>query len=631
MLFQHQWETLRAVCETIVPGAGPELPAQLVELLSTSENPGDLAQFRQALTLLSISGAGLLLHGYARPFADLERSDREAVLRSWATHRIPVLRQAFQAFKRLSGFLYCASPGSPLWNALGYPGQDGRPPAAPALQIGPVPEERELQADAVVVGSGAGGGVAAAALAARGLSVVVLEKGGYFPEAELGPGEARGMESLYLDRGMTATADLSVAILAGSAVGGGTLVNWTACIAPPDWLREEWEREYGLTGLTSPDFQACVDGVCARLGIHTGESASLPFSSAGRLLSGCQALGYHGAELPRNVSGCGEDCGFCMFGCRTGAKQSTARTFLVDAVENGARIIPRADVRRVLVRGGAAVGVEAVVAGRPLTIRAPRVVMAAGAIGTPAILLRSGLANRQIGRNLHLHPVVAVLGGYDEPVRPWSGRLLPAYCRQFARMDGNYGFLVELAPAHPGLGALATPWQSGAQYLRELGRLDRFGVFIVLVRDRDAGRVTVDRGGRHRIQYVLSAYDKAHLLAGQGEALRIHQAAGARRLLTLHTEYNVLDDVTAESTANFIERSRSLPAGPNRLPIFSAHQMGTCRMGASAATAVAGPDGQVFGVRGLYVADASAFPAASGVNPMVTIMSLASWVEKQIV
>jgi hypothetical protein len=178
-------------------------------------------------------------------------------------------------------------------------------------------------------------------------------------------------------------------------------------------------------------------------------------------------------------------------------------------VEHGARVLPRARVQRVMIEAGAVSGVAATVDGRKVTVWAPRVVMAAGALGTPEVLIRSGLSNPQLGRNLHLHPVAAVLGSYDEPVRPWSGRLLPAYCNQFARLDGNYGFLLEVAPAHPGLGALATPWQSGAQFVRELNDLDHVGVFIVLVRDRDGGRVSVGRDGRRRIDYRLSGYDRS--------------------------------------------------------------------------------------------------------------------------
>ncbi|HWH71303.1 MAG TPA: gluconate 2-dehydrogenase subunit 3 family protein, partial [Candidatus Sulfotelmatobacter sp.] len=156
VLSSGQRQTLEAVCETIIPGAGEGLPAQILHVLSTSGNPADLAQFRQALTLLGLPMVGLLLHGEGRPFAGLDRPRREEVLRRWAMHPVPVLRQAFQAFKRLAGFLYCSAPGSPVWAPLGYPGQDGRPPASPALQVGRVVDEQELEADAVIVGSGAG-------------------------------------------------------------------------------------------------------------------------------------------------------------------------------------------------------------------------------------------------------------------------------------------------------------------------------------------------------------------------------------------------------------------------------------------------------------------------------------------
>ena len=629
-LSASEQQTLQAVCETLIPGAGNWLPGAVAETMATTGNPSDLTQFRLALTLLESPAAGLLLEGSWRRFSQLERARREAVLRAWAVHPLPQLRTAFQAFKRLSGFLYNTAADHPLMTEIGYALPRQQESATPLLRVAPMVSEESLTADAVVVGSGAGGGVAAALLAQRGLQVIVLEQGGHFPEAELGMPERDGTQQLYLDRGMLATRDLSVAIMAGSAVGGGTLINWTACIAPPDWLREEWEREHGLTGLTSPAFQESVDAVLNRLGVHAGESGSAPFSNAGRLLAGCQALGYSARELPRNVAGCGEDCGACTFGCRSGAKQSTARTYLLDAVEHGARIIPRASVRRVLVEQGRTVGVEALIGGRPVTVRAPRVVMAAGAIGTPSILLRSGLGGSQVGRNLHLHPVAAVTGYYDEPIRPWSGRLLPAYSNQFAHLDGHYGFLLEVAPTHPGMGALGIPWHSGEQYLEELGHLAHAGVFIALVRDRGSGRVTIDRAGRHRIDYPLSAYDRQHLLAGQREAIRVHAAAGARRIATLHTARNVLETTAPDAAEAFAGRSMHLPAGPNQLMVLSAHQMATCRMGRSASSAVADPTGALFGVKGLYVADASAFPSASGVNPMITIMSLAHWVARQI-
>jgi choline dehydrogenase-like flavoprotein len=629
LLSLAQWRTLESVCETLIPDAVPELPMQLIEALSTTGDPADLIQFKQALTLLESAVVGFLVDGRRGRFSRLARSQQEAVLRRWATHPIPKLRQAFQAFKRLSGFLNFATDEA-FWVHIGYPGVDKAEAGRPLLPMHSPGDATELFADAVVVGSGAGGGVVAAELARRGLHVIVLEKGGHFPEPTLGMRELDGMQKLYLDRGMTATRDLSVSILAGSTVGGGTTVNWAACIAPPDWLRTEWEQVYGLSGLTSPSFQACVDEVWKRLGVNSDSSDSLPASSAGLLRKGCEALGYHHAILPRNTVGCAADCSFCTFGCKAGAKQSTARTFLVDAVEHGAQIIADADVRRVLTDGGKVTGVEVEIGGRKVLIWAPRVVVAAGAISSPALLLRSGLTNPNIGRHLHLHPVVAVLGGYEEQVNPWSGRLLPAYSRQFQRLDGNYGFLLEVAPAHPGLGALATPWQSGQQYRKQMAQVAHTGVFIALVRDKGSGRVTVNRAGRHQIDYPISTYDMNHLLAGQRQAIRVHAAAGAKQIMTLHAAYNTVDAVATGAAGKFAYRSSRLSSGPNQLSVLSAHQMGTCRIGGSADTAVADPTGRVFGVKGLYVADGSVFPSASGVNPMISIMSLAQWIAKQI-
>ncbi len=613
-----------------MPDSPGTLPNQMIEALTTTGNPRDLRDFALALSLLESPAVGLLVDGRYGRFTSLPRKQREAVLRRWATHPLPVLRKAFQALKRLASFLCYASADSPAKPAIGYSIDSSSPAAPPLFKVDTIPNTGHLTADAVVIGSGGGGGVAAAILASKGLHVIVLEQGGHVPESELGHGELDGMQRLYLDRGMTATQDLSVAILAGSALGGGTLVNFTASLAPPDWLRSEWESDHGLTGISGADFEQSVRSVLERLCVTTRWSAVEIQTSAGRLLSGSRALGYHAEELPRNVMGCGEDCGTCHFGCRRGAKQSTTRTYLADAARAGAQLIPGARVERVLIERGRTTGVTGISGGRPFIVRAPRVVLAAGAIGSPAVLLRSGIENPNIGHHLHLHPVVAVMGSYEEPAEPWRGRQLSAYCQEFQRIDGNYGFLMEVAPAHPGTFAMFSPWRSGAQYQADLEEMNKAGVFIAVTRDRDSGRVTIDRAGHHKIDYAISAYDRRHLLLGQQEALKIHRAAGAVRVGTLHSGYNVLEGAQSTSFDAFLEGTWSLPSGPNQLLYLSAHQMGTCRMGRSPRTAVADPNGQVYGVKGLYVCDTSAFPSASGVNPMITVMSLAGWIAGQI-
>lgn len=652
-----QWRTLIAVCETLVGGAAPgdaagagsldlDVPGRLARAVATTGNPRDLRDLGLLLRLLESPLGRLLTGGRWGRFSRLPPAARADVLRRWAHSAFPLLRQGFQVLKRLTGFFYGAGVDdqghNPNWPRVGYavpapdtgPGAVAAPGTAPPARNGLRPlspaGDLVLSADVVVVGSGAGGAVAAAVLAARGREVLVLEQGAWLTEPDFTGREIDAMERLYLERGMLATRDGGIALLAGSCVGGGTVVNWAACLPPPPELLAEWEQEHGLTGVTGPEFAAAVATVSARLGVAEPAAPIPAGSSAGRLLSGCGALGYHTAVMPQNLRGCGgEECGWCCFGCRRGTKQSALRTFLPDAADQGARLLAGCTVDRVEIRGGQVRGVTGRVqsGGRThtVTVRAPRVVLAAGALRTPAVLLRSGLNHPHIGRHLHLHPTTAVVGYYPEPVEAWKGPLLPAYCDQFGRLPGGHGFMLETAPAHPGLAGMAMPWQGAGQYQRDLVALRNGGVIIVLTRDRGSGRVTVDRAGRARVDYRVSAVDAPLLRRGIWEAARVHAAAGATEVLTLHSRVTRGRPGGPEWAA-FGQELTQGPTGPNQLMVFSAHQMSTCRLGNSPRRAVADPAGRVWGVKGLYIADASAFPSASGINPMLTIMALSHWI-----
>lgn len=653
LLTAAEERTLAAVCDALIPAlaAGSDLeqrsasalgvPGAVAAAIAGTGDPQDLVDLKRLLAVLG-GPAGALLAGSARPLHRRDAAGREALLQAWATSPVADIRKGFAVLKRLAGFFFLAhldgEGRNPNWASIGYNGPPAPPALEPPVQVSTLSADAEWHADAVVVGSGAGGGVAAWELTRRGMQVVVLELGEAMPEEQMGGPELRGMERMYLDRGLAATTDAAFAILAGSCLGGGTTVNWTACLPPPEWLLDEWEREGGVSGISGKEFRAALADVLKRLGVTAEYSTPAPDSSAGRLLAGCQALGYRAQTCWRNVRDCGDNCGDCCFGCPYGAKQSTPRTYLHDANARGCRILCGAHVEKVLSAAAGVSGVQAQVrtpAGglARLTVHAPLVVVAAGAIGTPALLLRSGVSNPHLGRHLHLHPTTAIVGRYPQPVESWKGRLLPAYSNQFAHLDGHYGVLLEVAPAHPGLAALATPWYGGAQYKHDLARLDRAGNLIALVRDRGEGRVYLDGHGRRRIQYRLDPYDAQHLRRGIAEALRVHGAAGAEAVFTLHAERTGCEAppggrLRREDVEAVAEQVQRRSVAPHRLALFSAHQMGTARLGPGPQQAVAGPDGQVFGRRGLYVADASAFPAASGVNPMVTIMALAAWVSR---
>ena len=561
----------------------------------------------------------------------LER--RETMLRSWSHSRVAVKRKAFQALKRLIAIVHYAdapSGSNPTWARLQYPGPLGPPPiAAKRIPLLTIAADTALDTDVVIVGSGAGGGVVAGELARAGRDVLVLEKGPYVNEADFSHREVDTLDRVYDAGGLMTTDDLGLVVLQGSCMGGGTVVNYTTSFHTPDNVREEWAAEHGLTHCREPEFTASLDAVAERL--HVTRDEHRPSGRDAVLIRGLETLGWHHGLLPRNTLGCPQDdeCGYCGYGCRRGAKQSTLRTYLEDAAAGGARFVAHAQVNRIIRAAGRASGVEAVVTvpGQPqrrLTVRARTVVVAAGAIHSPALLMRSGVESRPLGKHLALHPATAVFGFMDEAVRPWTGTVQAHYSDQFADLDHGYGFRIETAPVHPGLAALAVPWTGRTAFAGAMERLPHVALVGVLLRDRYGGRVTVDRDGNPVVTYRLSEYDRAHLRRALHAGGELLAAAGAREIVTPQAGWVAYrPDGGWAARESWLSAIDAAGLGPNQITLVTFHQMSSCRMGATRATSVVTPEHQVWDVPGLYVVDASAFPTSSGVNPMLTIMGMA--------
>lgn len=662
-----QRRVLEHLCDTIFPSlpSGQE-PADafsaadarqmgVAEVIERdlARSPARQRDLLRLLKLLEIPVLNGLLAGHWRPFSQLPLDERTAIVNAWQRSRLRSLRQGMRTLQRLILFLVYTLPeprgeasgaaANPTWTALRYPGfrrrtTDSGLESGPTIETFEPGELRRLDADVLVVGSGAGGGVVAAELAQAGLDVLVAEKGGFYDERSFPGGELAGNLQLYERRGAFPTADGNLLLVAGSNVGGGTTVNWMTSLEPPQEVRHEWDREFGFRAATDGTLQTALDRVRQRMRVTCDESPAV--GSNARLERGCRALDYRVQVIPRNVRGCGE-CDFCMFGCTEGAKQDTRRVFLADAWQRGARILPRAEVRRLRMESGRVAGAELLVPApgggrRELQVDCRTVVVAAGAIQTPALLLRSGIRHPQLGRNLHLHPATATLAWYREPVLPWQGPPQARVCDQFADLDGRgYGVRLETCPAHPGTAALGTPWISGSDHKRRMRQLPFTGNVLVLARDRDGGRVTVDGAGRAVVRYRLSRYDARQLLRGTLEALRIQRAAGATHLFSPHEpsldfaaeDFGATGGASAAATeaafADYLRRVEQRGIRPGFFALYSAHQLSTCRIAADASRGVVDPRGRVRGRSGLYVADGSLLPSACGVNPMLSIMALA--------
>ena len=349
----------------------------------------------------------------------------------------------------------------------------------------------------------------------------------------------------------------------------------------------------------------------------------------------------------RDADACG-DCGSCAFGCRRGTKRSGIRVHLVEAQAAGARIVAGARVTRVLLEAGRAVGVEAEVADgeatRHLVVRARTVVLAAGALRTPAILQGSGLGHPDIGRHLRIHPVPVLAGRFSERVEMWRGTLQAARSLEFSEPEpGRNGYVIEAAPGHPGLLALALPWEGTDAHAKVMAGSAHLSPLIAVTRDGGEGRASLTRSGRVRLDYRLDPVGVATMRHALVRMARLARAAGALEMVAVGTPgiwYQPGLDRPGEDARHYERFEAALAAfdfAPNRGGVFSAHQMGSVRMGADPRGHPSDPWGRVRSgtkgdalVGGLYVGDGSGFPTGIGVNPMITIMVLARRVARVI-
>jgi long-chain-alcohol oxidase len=652
VLSSRERAVLAAVCETLLPpisrrndpggcfaaGAREVGTVDRAErLIARIPDQDSRRRLRFLLRTLDLPLVNLLFAGRPSRFTALPAAGRETILRSYARSRLPVRRAGFQALKRLVHVAHYCWPVNgthPAWAANGYPGPLREPATAvDPLPTTPIDRDTVLHCDVVVIGSGAGGGVVAGLLAEAGRRVVVLEKGGNPGSRDFTQIEGDMLSRYYLDSGLIMTQSGSLPILAGSCLGGGTTINYTTSFPLPAAIRAEWDRRSGLSLFSSPRFQLSLDRVTARLDV--GTRWTTPGVRDALLERGCQKLGWHVGIIPRNVTGCreGAECGFCGYGCRHGAKNSTARTYLAAAAHAGAQLIPHCDVRRVRIEGGRAVAAEGTVLGpdgapHALTVHAPAVVVACGAINTPALLRRSGLSASAIGRGLRLHPATAIAGLFPERVEPWTGSLQTRYSDQFADMGDGYGVKFETAPVHFALPASGFGWESAVRHREDIARLAHTSIIGVLLRDRDAGRVTVSREGRPLVHYELSHHDVANVRRGLLGAAEVLAAAGATEVVSLQTppaRSRTSDAGWLRRFRDDLDRRRYTKC---RMSYITFHQMASCAMGADPARSVVGETGAAHEVNNLFVADASTFPTSSGVNPMITIMAIADHIAR---
>lgn len=481
-------------------------------------------------------------------------------------------------------------------------------------------------ADVVIVGSGAAGSAFSLRLASKGLDVLALEEGGHYTKADFNQREEAMYRLLYRDGANQMTRDNTVTVLQGRCIGGSTVVNMADVERIPAPILAHWRRLTGITDFNEATFRPYFEEAERMIGVNKIADEAINRNNA-LLREGAKRLGWRGDTMRHNRVGC-IGSGYCLIGCSYDAKQSTLITYVPKAEAAGARFVAGARVERVTVEAGVAREVQGdridphtgQIVGK-FRVKAKHIVLAAGAIHTPLVLLRSGLTDGPVGKNLSLQPQVGVLAIFASEVRAYRGIPQSYYVDEFeiqSEETGLGGYRLEGIAGGPGMSAVSIGlW--GAAHQEIMRSYLRTAALLVLVPDRPGGEVRALTMNRAEIRYRFQDVWKRTALQGVRQAARAYLEAGAQKVFTPGFPARAI------VSPKDLEESDLVRFDSGSIRAISAHPQGTCRIGTHPEDSVVDPDGRHHAVKNLYVIDASLFPTTASTHTTLPILATATW------
>ncbi len=484
---------------------------------------------------------------------------------------------------------------------------------------------RTIEADAVVIGSGAAGAILGYRLAEAGRQVLMLERGKHVDPSDFSEDETEMFSELYADGALQLSRDFRFQVLQGSCVGGTTVVNNAVCFDLPEHVRRAWNDPHGLdAGLDETRLQESFRVIRNWIGVREQSETRLQ-PGASKFVEGVEQLGLN---TPPNHFGIVEanlaDClgsGYCNIGCAYGKKLSMLDTVLPQAQQrfgpDGLRIVSECRAERIVASDGRA---EAVVCelsdGRKLRVNARTIVVAAGALHSSWLLLRSKLGGPLVGRYVGFNIGSPITADFDEELHSYDGLqishvLVPPPERGFV-LETWFNPVVAQALAMPGW------FEDHYRNMRRYAHMTAAGALVGTDRHRRR-RVRVALTGGLDIDFKPTEDELRRLIDGLKLTGRIYLAAGARRVMPTTLRYHEFrSEPELEQLDQYIKDGSDISLG-------TGHPQGGSALSRDPRKGVIDPSFRVHGFENLYVCDASVFPTTIGVNPQLTVMALADY------
>ena len=473
----------------------------------------------------------------------------------------------------------------------------------------------------VIVGSGASGGCIGAELAQAGVEVIILEEGPYYETKDFSSNPATMILKAYRDAGTSMImGSPSIIFNEGRCVGGSTVINGGMCWRVPEKILKRWQTEFGLSDITSKEMEPLYEKVEKIINASPQHPNSI--SKADMLFhQAARKMGYLIRRNNRNQKNCvGE--GVCPFGCLNERKRSVLVTYIPMAMSAGARLYADCKAEKIIVKNGRAVGIEAWILDREtarkkhqMTIHADLVILAGGAIQTPAFMLgnKVGNSSKQVGKNFLCHPNSKVIGIFDQEINQWKGVHQSHQVHEFL----DDGILLTVVVVPPFAVGVSHP-SFGRKNLEIMEQWNYMMVGGFLVDDTTYGRIYRLPWGAPLPTYQIDNIEFERILRATALLSELYFVAGAKKVLLPFFQLQEINSIDE------IKKIYEYPIKKSEIELYTVHAFGTTRMCADRKRGVVNQWGEVYDCERLFVVDGGIIPTSLGVNPQETIMALAT-------